>query len=87
MSSYITKVSSQGQVSVPVEVRKRLEVEPGSVLEWTLEGDRAVVQRRKVYTTADIQAYLRSSGPVEHLTDEQIEERSVAALKEKYGRR
>jgi bifunctional DNA-binding transcriptional regulator/antitoxin component of YhaV-PrlF toxin-antitoxin module len=29
----------QGQISVPVEIRRKLGVGPGSVLEWEQDGD------------------------------------------------
>ena len=34
-----SKVTAQGQVSVPAKVRQRLGVGPGSVIEWAEEGD------------------------------------------------
>src|SRR4051794_22481254 len=40
-----SRLSPQGQISVPVEVRKRLGLEPGSVIEWD-ERDGDVVVRR-----------------------------------------
>jgi AbrB family looped-hinge helix DNA binding protein len=49
-----SKVTAQGQISVPAEVRRRLGVGPGSVLEWDEEGDQIVVRRVKRYTSEDI---------------------------------
>jgi AbrB family looped-hinge helix DNA binding protein len=40
-----SKVTAQGQISIPAEVRKILGVGPGSVLEWH-EGDGCVTVRR-----------------------------------------
>lgn len=40
-----SKVTAQGQISVPAEVRKRLGVGPGSVLEWEEQGGQVVVRR------------------------------------------
>jgi len=45
MSLPQSKVTAQGQISVPAEVRKKLGVGPGSVLEWH-ESDGGVVVRR-----------------------------------------
>ena len=36
-------VTSKGQTTVPKAVRKRLGMEPGSKLEWIVEGERAFV--------------------------------------------
>ncbi len=40
-----TKLTSQGQVSVPASVRRALGLTPGSVLEWVEERGRIVVKR------------------------------------------
>jgi len=39
-----SKVTAQGRISVPVEVRRKLGIGPGSVLEWEEEGDAVVVR-------------------------------------------
>jgi AbrB family looped-hinge helix DNA binding protein len=49
-----SKVTAQGQISVPLSVRKKLGVGPGSVLEWDVEGDQVVVRRRGKFTSKDI---------------------------------
>ena len=49
-----SKVTAQGQVSVPAKVRQRLGVGPGSVLEWDEEGDRVIVRKAGRYSSEDI---------------------------------
>ncbi len=49
-----SKVTAQGQISVPVEVRRKLGIGPGSVLEWEEEGDAVVVRKVGRYTSEDI---------------------------------
>jgi AbrB family looped-hinge helix DNA binding protein len=49
-----SKVTAQGQISVPSEVRKKLGVGPGSVLEWDEQGDQVVVRRAGRYTSEDV---------------------------------
>jgi AbrB family looped-hinge helix DNA binding protein len=44
-----SKLTAQGQISVPSEVRKRLGIAPGSVLEWDEQGDQIVVRRAGRY--------------------------------------
>ena len=53
-----SKITAQGQISVPAEVRRKLGLGPGSVLEWHDEGDRVVVRRARRYTSEDIRAAL-----------------------------
>ncbi len=64
MQKMQTKLSSQGQVSVPAPVRKLLHLIPGSVLVWTQEGDRIVVERERRHTTAQVhQALFPDAAP------------------------
>jgi AbrB family looped-hinge helix DNA binding protein len=63
MQKLQTKLTSQGQVSVPAPVRNYLHLIPGSVLVWTLEGDRIIVERAKRHSTAEVHQALFSEGP------------------------
>ena len=63
MQKMQTKLTSQGQVSVPAPVRNCLHLIPGSVLEWTREGDRIVVERAKRHSTTEVHHALFSEGP------------------------
>ena len=49
-----SKVTAQGQVSVPAEVRRKLGIGPGSVLEWVEEGDAVIVRKAGRYTSEEI---------------------------------
>lgn len=49
-----SKVTAQGQISVPAEVRKKLGVGPGSVLEWDQQDDQVVVRRAGQFSSTDI---------------------------------
>jgi AbrB family looped-hinge helix DNA binding protein len=49
-----SKVTAQGQISVPAEVRRKLGIGPGSVLEWDEEGDAVVVRKAGRYSSEDI---------------------------------
>lgn len=54
MQKIQTKLTSQGQVSVPAAVRSFLHLTPGSVLTWSQEGDRIVVERATRHSTAEV---------------------------------
>jgi antitoxin PrlF len=54
MSLPQSKITAQGQISIPAEIRKKLGVGPGSVLEWQDEGDRVIVRRAARYSSEDI---------------------------------
>ena len=49
-----SKLTAQGQISVPAEVRKKLGVGPGSVLEWDEQDDKVVVRRSGRYASEDV---------------------------------
>ena len=49
-----SKLTAQGQVSVPAEVRRRLGVGPGAILEWDAEGSTIVVRRAGRYSSEDV---------------------------------
>ena len=54
MSIAQSKITTQGQISVPAEVRKKLGVGPGSILEWDESNDQVVVRRAGRNTSTDI---------------------------------
>jgi AbrB family looped-hinge helix DNA binding protein len=58
-----SKVTAQGQVSVPAKVRQRLGVGPGSVLEWDEDGDRVIVRKAGRYSSEDIHRVLFPKTP------------------------
>lgn len=49
-----SKVTAQGQISVPAEVRRKLGIGPGSVLEWDDAGDHVVVRKAGRYSSEDV---------------------------------
>ena len=53
-----SKLTAQGQISVPAEIRKRLGLRPGSVLEWDESGGDVVVRRAGQYTSAQVHQVL-----------------------------
>ncbi|MGZ5494005.1 MAG: AbrB/MazE/SpoVT family DNA-binding domain-containing protein [Thermoanaerobaculia bacterium] len=58
-----SKVTAQGQISVPAEIRRRLGIGPGSVLEWEQDGERVVVRRAGRYSSQDIHRALFARRP------------------------
>lgn len=54
MSGIQSRVTAQGQISVPVEVRRQLGVGPGSVLVWEWRDGDFVVRRAGKATSTDI---------------------------------
>lgn len=49
-----SRVTAQGQISVPAEIRRKLGIGPGSVLEWEEDGERVVVRKAGRFSSEDI---------------------------------
>ena len=49
-----SKLTAQAQISVPAEVRRKLGVGPGAVLEWDLEGEAIVVRRAGRHSSQEV---------------------------------
>ncbi len=58
-----SKLTAQGQISVPTKVRRRLGVGPGSVLEWDDDGQQVVVRRAGRYSSEDVHRSLFPVAP------------------------
>ena len=65
-----SKVTAQGQISVPAKVRQPLGIGPGSVLEWDEDGDRLVIRKAGRYTSEDIHRVLFSKTPKRRTVEE-----------------
>ncbi len=58
-----SRLTAQGQISVPAAVRRKLGVGPGSTLEWQEEGDRILVRRLGRFTSAELHDALVPAPP------------------------
>ncbi len=81
-----SKLTAQGQISVPSDVRKKLGVGPGSVLEWEEEGDRIVVRRAGRFTSEDIHRALFPSKEPKPKSLEQLKEGIRQYARKRYAR-
>ena len=82
-----SRVTSQGQISVPVEVRKKLGIGPGSLLQWDEEEGNVVIRRVGKFSCEDMQAALFPDGPPKLLSSGDIKASIGRHLKAKHARR
>lgn len=54
MATAHSRLTAQGQISVPAEIRRKLGLGPGAVLEWHEVDGEVVVRRAGRYSSADI---------------------------------
>jgi AbrB family looped-hinge helix DNA binding protein len=81
-----SKITAQGQISVPAEIRKRLGIGPGSVIEWEEDGGKIVVKRAGKYTSEDIRRRLFPNGPPKPASIKQMKEAIGQGIVERYAR-
>lgn len=53
-----SKLTAQGQISVPAGIRRKLGLGPGSVLEWDEINNEIVVRKAGCHTSAEVHAAL-----------------------------
>jgi AbrB family looped-hinge helix DNA binding protein len=82
-----SKVTAQGQISVPAEVRRRLKVGPGSILEWSEEGNKIVVRRSARYTLEDLHRIVFPEGPPRARTLAELKQGIRQHVRERHARR
>ena len=58
-----SKITSQGQVSVPAPVRQKLGLAPGSKIEWREKGEEILVRRASKYSSRDIHDAVFATAP------------------------
>lgn len=82
-----SRLTAQGQISVPAEVRKRLGVGPGSVIEWEQEGQRIVVRKAVKYNMADLHRALFRKGPPGRKSEKALREGIRSHIRKKHASR
>jgi antitoxin PrlF len=82
-----SRITSQGQISVPAEVRRKLGLEPGTTLEWEEANGQIVVRRAGRYSFADIRAALFPHGAPPPRSDAELKKGVADYLRRKHARR
>lgn len=81
-----SKLTAQGQISVPAAVRRRLGVGPGSVLEWQEDGEKIVVRRVGQFSSEDLHRALFATPP-RRRTIRQLKKGVAAYIRRRHARR
>ena len=86
MRAATSKVTSQNQISIPAEVRRRFAIVPGTELVWEEREGELTVHAKRV-TLDDLRRYCAEHGSRRKMSLAQLRAARDHALKEKYGRR
>jgi AbrB family looped-hinge helix DNA binding protein len=81
-----SKVTAQGQISVPMEVRRKLGAGPGSILEWDEDGNHIVVRRAGSFSSEDIHRKLFARRSPKRRTVEEMKEGIEQYIRNRYAR-
>jgi AbrB family looped-hinge helix DNA binding protein len=82
-----SRVTAQGQISIPARIRQKLGIGPGSILEWDEEGDNIVVRRAGKYTSEDIHKAVFPEGPPAKKSLDELKEGVRLYVKKRHARR
>jgi bifunctional DNA-binding transcriptional regulator/antitoxin component of YhaV-PrlF toxin-antitoxin module len=86
MSLAQSKITAQGQVSIPVSVMRQFGLAPGEVINWeTLEG-HLVIEKASQYSLADVQQALQIQKGAPK-TDEELREGIKSRVRAKHAGR
>jgi AbrB family looped-hinge helix DNA binding protein len=81
-----SKVTAQGQISIPASIRQKLGVAPGSILEWDEEGPNVVVRRATRFSSEEIHRALFPNGAPKHRSVNEMKEGVRQRVRERYAR-
>ncbi len=87
MSSPQSKITAQGQTSVPAEIRRKLGLGPGSVLEWDEDGERVVVRRAGRFSSEEIHRAVFGKRKLKSRKLEELKSAIAEHLRDKHARR
>ncbi|MBM3748833.1 MAG: AbrB/MazE/SpoVT family DNA-binding domain-containing protein [Acidobacteria bacterium] len=82
-----SKVTAQGQISVPAGVRQKLGIGPGSVLEWDEDDGKIVVRRSGRFSSEDIHRALFPERAPKSRTAAEMKEGIRQRTRERHARR
>ena len=81
-----SKLTAQGQISVPMNIRQKLGIGPGSILEWEEDGNKIVVRRAGRFSSKDIHQALFGDKTPKRRTLGELKEGIRSYVRRRYAR-
>ena len=81
-----SRLTAQGQISVPSEIRRKLGVGPGSVIEWDEKNDEVIVRKAGQHTLADVHDALFPDGNPKRKASISVKDGIRTHIRQKYAR-
>gem|GEM_PF-2765201 len=85
VESIQSRITSQGQVSIPARIRRKLGLTPGSTVEWCERGPEVVVRRATKYSSLEIHQAVFPSAP-ERVSVEEMDTGIGTHLRRRHAR-
>lgn len=85
MENTQSRITSQGQISIPARIRRKLGLTPGSTVEWCERGPEVIVRRATKYSSLDIHRAVFESPP-EPVTIEEMDAAIRTQLRRRHAR-
>ncbi len=86
MSLAQSRITAQGQVSIPVSVMRQFGLGPGEIINWDTLNGHLVIEKAGQFSLEDVQKALRLPKGT-HKTDEEIRDGIKAAMRAKHAGR
>lgn len=81
-----SRLTAQGRITIPAEIRRKLGVGPGSILEWDEEDGKVIVRKAGRYSFDDIHRAVFAQPPKPR-TLEELKEGISRYIRAKHGPR
>jgi len=85
MSIAQSRITAQGQVSIPVAVMRQFGLAPGEVIEWETRDGDLIIHKAGRYTLEEVREVLELPEGM-HKTDAEIREGIKARMRVKHAR-
>ena len=82
-----SKVTAQGQISIPARIRQKLGIGPGSILEWDEQGENIVIRRLGQYSSEEIHKAIFPHGTSATKRLDEFKEGIRSYMKKRHARR
>jgi bifunctional DNA-binding transcriptional regulator/antitoxin component of YhaV-PrlF toxin-antitoxin module len=86
MSLAQSRITAQGQVSIPVNVMRQFGLAPGEVITWDAVDGHLVIEKAGQFTLEDVQKALKLPQGT-HRSDQEIQDGIRAAVRAKHASR
>ena len=79
-----SKITAQGQVSIPVSVMRQFGLAPGEVISWEAREGQLVIEKASLYSLVDVQSAVQLPKGL-HKSEDEIREGIKVRMRTKHA--